>query len=69
MSTRILFNLDFNAVDGGGNSFVKYRAGESYEVTEETTRLVASGIAEPVAVPESPAPADKPAVATTAASE
>ena len=69
MSTRILFNLDFNAVDGGGNSFVKYRAGESYEVTEETTRLVAAGIAEPVDVPESPAPADKPAVATTAASE
>jgi hypothetical protein len=69
MSTRILFNLDFNAVDGGGNSFVKYRAGESYEVTEETTRLVASGIAEPVDVPEIPAPADKPAMATTAASE
>jgi hypothetical protein len=69
MSTRILFNLDFNAVDGGGNSFVKYRAGESYEVTEETTRLVAAGIAEPVDVQENPAPAIKPAMATTAASE
>ncbi len=69
MSTRILFNLDFNAVDGGGNSFVKYRAGESYEVTEETTRLVAAGIAEPVDVPENPAPANKPAMATTAVSE
>ena len=69
MSTRILFNLDFNAVDGGGNSFVKYRAGESYEVTEETTRLVAAGIAEPVDVPENLAPANKPAMATTAVSE
>ena len=57
MSTRILFNLDFNAVDGGGNSYVKYRAGECYKVTEETTRLVAAGIAEIVDVPEMPVPA------------
>lgn len=49
MSKRILFSLDFNAVDGAGNSYVKYRAGESYEVTEETTRLVAAGIAESIA--------------------
>jgi len=69
MSTRVLFKLDFNAVDGGGNSFAKYRAGESYEVTEETTRLVAAGIAEPIDVPENRPPADKPAMATTAASE
>ncbi len=57
MSTRILFNLDFNAVDGGGNSYVKYRAVECYEVTEETTRLVAAGIAKIVDVPEMPVPA------------
>ena len=57
MSMRILFNLDFNAVDGGGNSYVKYRAGECYEVTEETTRLVAAGIAEIVDVPEMSVPA------------
>ena len=57
MSTRVLFNLDFNAVDGGGNSYAKYRAGENYAVTEETTRLVAAGIAETVDVPDDPAPA------------
>ena len=67
MSTRILFNLDFNAVEGAGNSYVKYRAGECYEVSEETTRLVAAGIAVPVDVPEKPVPASKPA--TPAASE
>lgn len=67
MSTRIHFNLDFNAVDGGGNCYVKYRAGEFYEVSEETTRLVAAGIAEIVDVPEMPVPASKPA--TPAASE
>ena len=50
MGTRILFSLDFNAVDGAGNSYVKYRAGENYEVTEETIRLVAAGIAESIAV-------------------
>lgn len=52
MGTRILFSLDFNAVDGAGNSYVKYRAGENYEVTEETTRLVAAGIAESIVVPD-----------------
>jgi hypothetical protein len=52
MSTRILFSLDFNAVDGAGNSYVKYRAGENYEVTEETTQLVAAGIAESIVVPD-----------------
>lgn len=52
MSTRILFSLDFNAVDGAGNSYVKYRAGESYEVTEETTRLVSAGIAESIVIPD-----------------
>ena len=67
MSTRILFNLDFNAVDGAGNSYVKYRTGECYEVTEETTRLVAAGIAESGDVPEKPADAAKPV--TPAASE
>ena len=55
MSTRILFSLDFNAVDGAGNSYVKYRAGEIYEVTEETTRLVAAGIAESIVVPDAAA--------------
>ena len=57
MSTRVLFNLDFNAVDGAGNSYAKYRAGENYAVTEETTRLVAAGIAEAVDVPDESAPA------------
>lgn len=52
MSTRILFSVDFNAVDGAGNSYVKYRAGENYEVTEETTRLVAAGIAESIVIPD-----------------
>jgi hypothetical protein len=52
LGTRILFSLDFNAVDGAGNSYIKYRAGESYEVTEETTRLVAAGIAESIVVPD-----------------
>ena len=56
MGTRVLFNLDFNAVDGGGNSYAKYRAGETYAVTEETTRLVATGIAETVDVSDDPAP-------------
>ena len=57
MSTRVLFNLDFNAVDGAGNSYAKYRAGENYAVTEETTRLAAAGIAETVDVPDDPVPA------------
>lgn len=62
MGTRVLFNLDFNAVDGGGNSYAKYRAGETYAVTEETTRLVAAGIAETVDVPDDPEPAAAPTV-------
>ena len=62
MGTRVLFNLDFNAVDGGGNSYAKYRAGETYAVTEETTRLVAAGIAETVDVPDEPEPVAAPSV-------
>ena len=62
MGTRVLFNLDFNAVDGGGNSYAKYRVGEAYAVTEETTRLVAAGIAETVDVPDDPEPAAAPSV-------
>lgn len=62
MGTRVLFNLDFNAVDGGGNSYAKYRAGETYAVTEETTRLVAGGIAETVDVLDDPEPAAAPTV-------
>ena len=52
MVKRILFSQNFNAVDGGGNSYPKYRAGEHYEPTEETERLVAAGIAEAIDVPE-----------------
>lgn len=66
MGTRVLFNLDFNAVDGGGNSYAKYRAGETYAVTEETTRLVAVGIAETVDVPDDPEPAAAPTVTPVA---
>ena len=63
MSMRILFRADFFAVDGAGNSRVLYRAGESYEVTDETTRLVAAGIADAVEVTDAPEPAEPTPVA------
>lgn len=56
MAKRVLFSQNFNAVDGGGNSYPKYRAGEHYEPTEETERLVAGGIAEVIDVPEAASP-------------
>jgi hypothetical protein len=56
VSARILFSLDFNAVDGAGNSYVKYRAGQDYEVTEETVRMVAAGIAQTLDTPAVTAP-------------
>ncbi len=52
------FLTDFYAVDGSGNSKVKYAAGQSYTPDEETERLVASGIAEEVEVPDPALPAD-----------
>lgn len=71
MTRHIRFNDNFHAVDGAGNSSVKYRAGETYPATEETERLVASGIAEVVEIADEPTPAtdaiDAPAADTTTA--
>ncbi len=66
MAKRILFSQNFNAVDGGGNSYPKYRAGEHYEPSEETERLVAAGIAEAIEVADETAPAADPVVTDTA---
>lgn len=66
MTKRILFSQNFNAVDGGGNSYPKYRAGEHYEPSEETERLVAAGIAEAIEVADETAPAADPVVTDTA---
>jgi hypothetical protein len=66
MTKRILFSQNFNAVDGGGNSYPRYRAGEHYEPTEETERLVAAGIAEAIDVPEEVAAIADPVVTDTA---
>lgn len=57
----IRFLSDFYAVDGSGNSKVKYAAGQSYLQDEETTRLAVSGIAEEVDVPDPVAAQDQPA--------
>ena len=57
----IRFLTDFYAVDGSGNSNVKYSAGASYPQDEETTRLAASGIAEEISVPDEPAVPEQPA--------
>lgn len=62
MAKRILFSQNFNAVDGGGNSYPKYRAGEHYEPSEETERLVAAGIAEAIEVADATASAADPVV-------
>lgn len=67
MAKRILFSQNFNAVDGGGNSYPKYRAGEHYESSEETERLVAAGIAEAIEVADDTAPAADPVVTDTTA--
>ena len=73
MTTRIVFHQNFHAVDGGGNSYVKYRAGESYAADVETTRLVAAGIAEVLDMQNAPtsanAPIQSPASISAAASE
>lgn len=66
MAKRILFSQNFNAVDGGGNSYPKYRAGEHYEPSEETERLVAAGVACAIEVADDTAPAADPAVTDTA---
>lgn len=55
MARHIRFTENFHAVDGAGNSSIKYRAGETYPATEETERLAASGIAEAVEIAEEPA--------------
>lgn len=55
----IRFLTDFFAVDGSGNSNIKYCAGASYPPEEETSRLAASGIAEEIDVPEEPATLDQ----------
>lgn len=65
MAKRILFSQNFNAVDGGGNSYPKYRAGEHYEPSEETERLVAAGIAEAIEVADETAPASEPVMTDT----
>lgn len=66
MAKRILFSQNFNAVDGGGNSYPKYRAGEHYEPSEETERLIAAGIAEVIEIADETAPAADPVVTDTA---
>ena len=48
----IRFMVDFFAVDGSGNRYVKYRQGEVYPPTEETTSQVIAGFAEEVDVPD-----------------
>ena len=44
----IRFMVDFFAVDGSGNRYIKYRQGEVYPPTEETTSQVIAGFAEEV---------------------
>lgn len=46
----IRFMVDFFAVDGSGNRYVKYRQGEVYPPTEETGSQVIAGFAEEVDV-------------------
>lgn len=46
----IRFMVDFFAVDGSGNRYVKYRQGEVYPPTEETSSQVIAGFAEEVDV-------------------
>lgn len=71
MTRHLRFTENFHAVDGAGNSSIKYRAGESYLATEETERLAASGIAEAVEIADEPTPAtdvtDAPAADTASA--
>jgi hypothetical protein len=55
MARHIRFTENFHAVDGAGNSSIKYRAGETYPATEETERLTASGIAVVVEIVDEPA--------------
>lgn len=55
MTTTIRFLANFYAVNGGGTSYVKYKAGSTYPADEETMRLAQSGIAEIVDVDEEPA--------------
>jgi len=57
MTRHIRFTENFHAVDGAGNSSIKYSAGETYPATEETERLAASGIAEAVEIADEPTPA------------
>lgn len=71
MTRHLRFTENFHAVDGAGNSSIKYRAGETYPATEETERLAASGIAEAVEIADELTPAtdaiDAPAADTTTA--
>lgn len=68
MARHIRFTENFHAVDGAGNSSIKYRAGETYPVTEETEHLTASGIAEAVEIADEHTPAtDAPAADTASA--
>jgi hypothetical protein len=48
----IRFMVDFFAVDGSGNRYTKYRQGEVYPPTEETTSQVIAGFAEEVELPD-----------------
>ena len=54
-----LYLTNFFDVNPGGNSFAKYVAGQSYEITEETTRHVVQGFAQEVDV--QPVVVDEPA--------
>jgi hypothetical protein len=63
----VQFLVDFNAVDGAGNSYVKFAVGEIYPLNDETACQVAAGYAQevdslevprvPVPVPEAPSTA------------
>jgi hypothetical protein len=56
MTTMIRFSTNFYAVNGGGTSYIKYQAGATYPVDEETSRLAASGIAETVEIDDPDTP-------------
>jgi len=50
----IRFLADWNDVDGGGNSFVKYQKGRCYAVDEETRRCASQGAAEEIDASDEP---------------
>ena len=44
---HVQFLVDFNAVDGAGNSYIKFAKGGIYPLNEETAAQVAAGYAHP----------------------